>query len=149
MIASIIYTIYLVVTGILPVLYRLGFALSKRKVAIFAERDDFVNLRSSLVDSKLFKEKNILQIDENSLRRAEAESLLLVHWKSFQKHLDTILAIKKDAATLIVYAPTEEGQIESESMTKLGKHRNVIVVNFRGRLINDVLVSMVTSRKNK
>ena len=146
---ALLYTIYLVIKGVLPVLYRLGISLSKKKIAIFAENDDFNNLKSVLIDSQLFKEKNILHIDSKSHGRAEAASLLLLHWKSCQGDLSTILHLKKDAQDLIVYAPTEDGRIDTASMNDISKHRNVIVVNFRGRLINDVLVCMMTSRRSQ
>lgn len=137
--------IYLSCKGILPVLYHLGLALSKRKIAIFAESNDFNNLKNILVDSKLFKAKNILLIDQKSIRSAEGESLLLLHWGSCKDNLDSVLGIKKDAAALIVYAPIEDGKIDDEAMKKISEHRNVIVANFRGRLVNDVLVCMMTS----
>ena len=140
-----LYAVYLFFKGILPVSYRLGTALSKRKIAVFADSDDFNNLKNILVDSKLFKKKNILQIDQRSIGRAEKESLLLLHWRSFRESLDSVLRIKKDAAALIVYAPTEDGKIDDKTMKKISEHRNVIVVNFRGRLVNDVLVCMMTS----
>jgi len=140
-----LYAVYLSLRGILPVLYRLGLALSKRRIAIFAESDDFNNLKNVLVDSKLFKEKNILQIDKESIRKAEGESLLLLHWESFKYSLDNVRKIKKDATALIIYAPTEDGKIDDTAMGKISDHRNIIVVNFRGRLVNDVLVCMMTS----
>ena len=140
------YMAFIVVKGILPVWYRIGTALTKRKIAIIALDDNYSNLKNVLVDSKLFKEKNIHKIDKSSIRKAENESLILMHWKSFKDNLDDILSIKKDTDALIVYAPTEEGRIDSADMEKLSKHRNLIVVNFRGRLINDVLVCMMTSR---
>ncbi len=143
------YTTCLVIKGILPVWYRLGIALSKRKIVIFAYGDDYTNLKNTLSDSGLFKEKNIIQIDKNSIKKAESESLLLVHWKSYKDKLDSILSIKKDEAALIIYAPVEDGRIENNDMEKINQNRNVIVVNFRGRLINDVLVCMMTSRRNK
>ncbi len=146
---ALIYTIYLVLKGVLPVLYRLGISLSKKKIAIFAESDDFNNLKSILIDSRLFKEKNILHIDNNSRGRAEAASLLLLHWKSCQGDLKAILGRKKDTQDLIVYAPTEDGRIDDASMKEIGEHRNVIVVNFRGRLVNDVLVCTMISRRNQ
>ncbi len=144
-----LYTIHLVIKGVLPVLYRLGISLSKKKIAIFAESGDFNNLKNILTDSRLFKEKNILHIDKKSRRRAEAASLLLLHWKSCQGDFDTILNRKKDTQDFIVYAPTEDGRIDDASMKKISEHRSVIVVNFRGRLINDVLVCMMTSQRNQ
>lgn len=51
-----IYAGYLIWSGVFPVLYRLGTALSSQKVAIFASIE-FDSLKSMLVDSGLFKEK--------------------------------------------------------------------------------------------
>ena len=122
-----LYIIYIVMKGIMPVWYRLGIALAKRKITIFAVGDNYDNLRNVLIDSKLFKKKNINTIDKNSISKAENESLILMHWKSFQDNLDDILSIKRDTAALIVYAPTEEGPIDKDSMGKISKHRNVTV----------------------
>ena len=144
-----LYTIFLALTGVLPVLYRLGISLSKKKIAIFAENDDFNNLKNILIDSRLFKEKNILHIDQKSLGRAESASLLLLHWKYCKNKLKDILQHKKDTQNLIVYAPTEDGRVDSESMKEISEHRNVTVVNFRGRLVNDVLVYMMISWRSQ
>ncbi len=140
-----IYAIYLFLAGISPVLMRLGKGLSKRKIAIFADTDNFTNLKALLVDSKIFKEKNISHIDKNSLKKAEDITLMLIHWKSFEDKLDKILEIKKDSDALIIYAPQEDGRIDDQDMQKINEHRNTIIVNFRGRLLNDILVSMITT----
>lgn len=144
MIAGFLYVAYLILRGVLPVWYRLGVGLSKRKVAIFA-LTEFESLKSMLVDSKLFKEKNIVQIQENSLQKAETFTLFLVHWRDFQDKIGDILALKKDYAALVIYAPQNEGIIEDPTLEKINSHRNAIIVNFRGRLLNDILISLVTT----
>ncbi len=146
-VVTFLYTFWIVVKGVMPVWYRLGLALTKRKIVIFAKDDNYENLKNVLVESDLFKEKNIKMIDEKSIQKAENDSILLVHWNSYKDNLEKILSIKKDTSALIVYAPTEEGRIDENSMAEMSKHRNVIIVNFRGRLLNDVLVSMMTSRR--
>ncbi len=145
--AFLIYAIWLVARGIIPILLRLGKSLSKRNIAILASGDDYDNLRNVLISSGLFKKKNIKKIDKNSITTVQNESLLLMHWKSHKKNIGDILKNKKDAAVLIVYAPTEEGRIEPLDMNEINQQQNVTVVNFRGRLLNDVLVSMMTSRR--
>lgn len=144
MIVAFCYTIYLVIKGILPVWYRLGLGLSKRRIAIFASTE-YESLKSMLIDSKIFEEKNIIQINKNDIKKAEKETLFLVHWKDYQDKIDEILSLKRDATALIVYAPQSEGIINSTKMLKINSHRNAIVVNFRGRLINDILVSLITT----
>lgn len=145
MIAGFLYTTYLVIKGIFPVWYRLGLGLSKRKIAIFASTE-FESLKSMLVDSKIFEGKNVIQINKNDLNKAEKETIFLVHWKDYQEKIDDILALKKDSTALVVYAPQSEGRIEpQEKMDKINSHRNTVVVNFRGRLLNDILTSLITT----
>ena len=82
-----ISTAYLYAKGIIPVWIRIGRGLSKRKIAIFAEGDDFTELRSMLVDSGLFLKSNVVKIEKNSIKKAESMTLFLVHWKSFGSQL--------------------------------------------------------------
>jgi hypothetical protein len=139
------YSVYLVLSGIIPVLYRLGKGLSKGKIAIFAEAE-FFSLKSMILDSKIFRAKNIIQVHRNELRKAERYDLFLVHWKDYQTAMDDILRIKKDSIALIVYAPQHEGRIEDQSMlNRINNQRNAIIVNFRGRLLNDILISLITT----
>ena len=69
----------------------------------------------------------------------------MVYWAEFSDKLDDILRNKKDNVPLIIYAPQDKGRIESEDLETINQHRNVIIVNFRGRLINDILVSLMTT----
>ncbi|WP_028585089.1 hypothetical protein [Desulfogranum mediterraneum] len=141
---SFIITLLIVAKGIIPVWYRLGMGLAKRKIAILADAQS-QDLKDLLIDSKLFNEKNIFQVNNESLKKAESATMILVHWKPFESRLDEILSIKKDSDALIIYAPQKEGFINDEEMTKLSSQRNTIIVNFRGRLLNDIYTSMITT----
>lgn len=147
-IATVVYVVYLVIKGVFPVWYRLGIGLSTRKIAIFAE-DEYDNLKNLLVDSKIFQNKNIVKIDKKSIKRAEPLTLLLVHWKPFEAEIENILKIKKDNAALIIYAPQDEGFVDNETLKKINLERNSMIVNFRGRLLNDILNSMITTSYDK
>jgi hypothetical protein len=143
-ILTLLTTGYLYVMGIFPALYRLGTGLAERKIALFAE-SEYTSLRKLLVDSELFKDKNVVQIHRNSINSAENHSLFVVYWAEFSDKLDDILRNKKDNVPLIIYAPQDKGRIEPEDLETINQHRNVIIVNFRGRLINDILVSLMTT----
>ena len=84
-------------------------------------------------------------IDKGSIKKAESISLLLVHYNSFRDKINEIISIKHDSDALIIYAPQEEGFIEKDILKNINSQRNAIIVNFRGRLLNDVLVSMITT----
>lgn len=141
--------IYQWCVGISPALWRLGKGLAGRKIAIFAEGDQYTSLKNLLIDSKLFNERNIAHITNNDLGRAESYGLFLVHWKSIASQLDKVLNKKKDGAALIIYAPREDGLIAENDLAKINQHRNVIVVNFRGRLLNDIVTSLITTSYEK
>lgn len=48
-----------------------------------------------------------------------------------------------------MYAPHEHGQIPREVIVAIEQKRDVIVNNFRGRLLNDIVVSMITTSYEK
>lgn len=145
MVGVFLYSIYLVMRGIIPIWYRLGKGLAGRSIAVFADTSEFNSLRDVLVDSKIFRSKNIHQMTVDSINKAEGYTVFLVHWNKYKDKIDDILRLKKDSTALVVYAPQNEGFIEPEKMNLINSHRNSIVVNFRGRLINDILVSLITT----
>lgn len=63
--------------------------------------------------------------------------------------MDEIIRHKQDATALIVYAPQEDGKVPSEMLCKINNERNSLIVNFRGRLLNDILVFMMTTQYPK
>jgi len=72
-----------------------------------------------------------------------------MHWKSSKASLDSILSDKDDATALIIYSPQEEGILLDEEIKKINQHRNVILVNMRGRLLNDIITSLITTSYEK
>lgn len=144
-IISVFYVWYLVFRWIMPVLYRLWIALSKREIAVFATTE-YTSLKNMLDSSWIFREDNIYQILPNSLSDADEKTIFLVHWKDFKDKIDIILAKKRSNTALIIYAPQNEGFIEPREMVeKINSYPNTTIVNFRGRLLNDILVSMITT----
>ena len=149
-IVSFLYTIYLWIRGIAPVLVRLGNGLARRKIALFAKGDMLVSLESLLHDSKLFNQANIVKIaTDGDIEKAADATLFLLAWHDWEHKINEILAEKKEGTALIVYAPQEKGFIPSTMMTLLNSKRNVVVSNFRGRLLNDVVSSMITTSYEK
>lgn len=143
---TLITGLYAWAKGIIPALWRLGNGLSKRKIAIFAKGDHLKSLQDLLEDSKLFKIKNFIGISSNSdFGRAEQATLFLLYWHDWPNELDAILHVAKDTTALVVYAPQELGFIPQDKMKALNGKRNVMVSNFRGRLLNDIVTSLMTT----
>ncbi len=141
---GVIITIIVIIKGNFRVWYRLGRGLSNRKIAVFAN-SEFPDLKIMLLRSKLFRKKNIEQFGKGSVRTAADYSLLMVHYKPFASQIDEILRIKKDTSALILYCPKGDGDIKSEDVNRICSHPNVFLANFKGKLLNDLFVAMITT----
>jgi len=147
---GIIYAVGLWASGVLPALLRLGNGLAKRKIALFAKADNLSSLKSLLMDSKLFKARNICEISKKEdIGRAETATMFLVYWPDWTADLAEILRNKRDECALIVYAPYDKGKIPDAEMKNLDGRRHTAVTNVRGRLLNDIVASMITTSYEK
>ncbi|RAQ95634.1 hypothetical protein [Thermogemmatispora tikiterensis] len=134
--------LYAWVRGIAPVLYRLGLGLARRKIALLAKGDNVASGRSLLLDPHLFREENLIIVTSpKDLGRAERADVLLVYWEDWKDNIDDILRLKRDHVALVIYALPQT--ILPEKLKELDSHRYTIVANFRGRLLNDVIVSLI------
>jgi hypothetical protein len=143
--------VYAVAKGVLPVLWRLGAGLAHRKIAVFATGANAVSLRALLLDSKLIKAENIIEVPSlRDIESADPASVYLVFWRDWADNIDEILRKKPDQCALIVYSPLDDNkQIPPDQMKKLDGKRHTAVTNFRGRLLNDIVSSMITTSYEK
>ena len=147
---GVVWGVVLWIRGILPALLRLGNGLAKRKIALFAKGDNITSLTHLLTDSALLKSKNLISITKpEDIGRAEPATMYLVVWSDWAKDIQAILDMKSDKCALIVYAPYEGGRIPDEQMKLLDGKRHTAVTNFRGRLLNDIVASMITTSYEK
>jgi hypothetical protein len=140
--SGIVYIAYLVIIGVLPILYRLGRGLADREIYVFSETE-YADIEKLLINSKLFKKKNIKQILRADMDDAKNKSIYLVHWEDFENKIDEILSIKMSHTALIIYAKPQA--ISPANMEKITCKENAVVVNSKGRLLNDILTSLMTT----
>ena len=104
------------------------------------------SLESLLLDSRLFKKRNVIAIGhDGDIEKGRAATLFIVYWPDWTGSVDEILKEKTDGAALIVYAPQDKGSIPKDALAAFNRKRNVVICNFRGRLLNDIVVSMITT----
>lgn len=148
-IISILGLFYVVVCwflGITPMLRRLGLGRWFRKVYIAAKGEAYNNLRSDLIDSGVFREKNIHQITSKSIAKTKNSDLTLLDYKSFSEdEVKRIISNKQSRAGLVVYFPGGSGRIADDVLTLINNEPHTVLVNFRGRLINDLLVTLLST----
>ena len=104
------------------------------------------SLESLLLDSRLFRRRNLIAIGhDGDIEKGRSATLFIVYWPDWSESIGEILRQKTDGAALIVYAPQDKGFIPKEALAALNRKRNVVICNFRGRLLNDIVVSMITT----
>lgn len=146
LVAGLVWAVYQWATGAAPALLRLGNGLAKRKVAIFAKGNNTQSLESLLLDSGIFKKKNIRPVTTTGdVGSASDCSVYLVHWADWSNDIQQILAQKPNDCALVVYAPRDLGMIPEDQMKDLDGKRHTAVTNFRGRLLNDIVTAMITT----
>lgn len=77
-----------------------------------------------------------------------------MHWKDWdsedsKKTFAQIMQYKKNTTNMVVYAPHRDGKIPDDLFPKINELPHTIVVNFRGRLLNDILTAMMTTPYSK
>jgi hypothetical protein len=144
MFIALIYRLACWTFGITPIVFRLGIALWRRKVAIFGSADRFESLKMSLIDSNIFKKKNIIHISSDNIDKAKDVTIFLVDWETFGDKTEQIFSARKNHQTaIVIYA--KPASIPQEIMNDIANRANTVVVNFRGRLLNDILTSLITT----
>ena len=138
--------------GIAPLMYRLGLGRWSRKISIAAESSVYDSLKTDLIDSGVFREKNIQQISKTTLSKAKDANLMLVHYASFDENeIKTIISNKKSSAGMVVYFPdfSPTNRIPDDVSKLINNEPHSVLVNFRGRLINDILVTLLSTSYEK
>jgi len=140
--------------GITPLLWRLGLGRWTRKIAIAASDDVYNSLNSDLVDSGIFRAGNIQPISKEHLSKIKEHSLVLVHYQSFnEQQIRQMLNDKKSASGMIFYFPEFNpaggNKIPDQMIQAIGEKENTAVVNFRGRLLNDLITTLITTSYEK
>ena len=141
------------ILGVYPLFLRLGFGRWSRKIAIVASDDMYSTLITDLVDTGVFREKNIYQIKESNLSKVRETTLALVHYQSFtEDQIKNILSYKKSNAGFIFYFPefTPPSVVISQEMMKaINNQQFTTIVNMRGRLINDIVTTLLSTSYDK
>jgi hypothetical protein len=139
-----LYKVICWIFGITPVVFRLGVALWKRRVAIFGSVEVYESIKASLLDSKIFKEQNVIHIKLDNIDKAKDETIFLVDWETFGDKIEQIFSARKNHQTaIVIYA--KPASIPQDKMNDIANRANTVVVNFRGRLLNDILTSLITT----
>lgn len=139
--------------GVAPLLYRLGFGRWSRKIDIIADDTNFNSLKKDLEKTGVFRGKNIRHISTSDLAEVKEMNLGLLHYQSFTvEQIEIILSNKKTGAGLVTYFPEfspPSNVIPVDMMKKINDHSFTTIVNFRGRLVNDLLVTLLSTSYEK
>lgn len=138
--------------GISPLLYRLGLGRWRRQISIAANADNYSALKADMVDSGVFRDKNINHIDKQGLSKVKDANLMLVDYGSFtEQQIKTIIGNKQSSAGMVVYFPgfSPTNRIPDDIAKLINNEPHTVLVNFRGRLINDIITTLLSTSYEK
>lgn len=143
--ATIFGGIYLWVKGTLPVIYRFGNSIAHKKIYVFSVQQ-FNAIEKLLIDSGVFQKKNIKQVPKDFVSGQYSKSaVLLIDHSEFKDQLVEILNKKDNATAAIIYA--KPGSLTPDEMGQIDNIPLCFVTNFRGRLLSDLVMSMIITGK--
>lgn len=141
---GIVYRIVCIVLGVTPLVFRIGKAIWRRKVAIIGNYEAFSSLKDCITATNIFKTKNVVHIPIDNIEKAKEHTILLVDWETSGNHIDQIFLTRNNQNTaVIIFA--KAGSIPHEKMAEIANKSNTVLVNFKGRLLNDILNSLITT----
>lgn len=135
--------------GIAPLLYRLGFARWKRKLQIVSSPESYSDLKSDLIKTGIFRDKNISNVTKASLNQLKDDTLVLIHYQYLTEA--EIIKVLNDKATnsgYIFYFPEfnpPTNVVPNNIMSLINNQPFTTLVNFRGRLVNDLVITMIST----
>lgn len=142
----VVFAIFAISINIFSVGIRLGRALWKRKIAIVGNLEAFTSLKNLLLGSQLFKEKNIRHIEQGNQSDLRNQTVILIDWESFwgKTNPERILDFRNNSQTgILIYA--KPNTIPPQVLQSLCNQNSIIIVNFKGRLLNDIMLTMITT----
>jgi hypothetical protein len=157
-VVGIIGTLFILVTclltivawsrGIFTPLWRLGIGLSRREITIVGSSDNCNSLLNLIKQSSLFSKKNISFItSKTDAKDLSKSNLILFQLNNSPVSLEEVLENINTDSALVIYA--KKNEITDDQWSFLDNHRNVSVTNLRGRLMTDLLNTLMTSGYEK
>jgi 5S rRNA maturation endonuclease (ribonuclease M5) len=141
---GIIYRVVCIALGVTPLVFRIGKAIWRRKVAIIGSSEAFSSLTDCITDTNIFKRNNVIHIPTDNIEKVKEYTILLVDWETSGNQIEQIFIARKNHNTaVIIFA--KAGSIPHEKMAEIANRSNTVVVNFKGRLVNDILNSLITT----
>ena len=138
----------LAIMGLIKPAYRFGKAIAWKKVFIVSDSETRHDLRCDLERSGLIKHKNILEKSKGQTGELRGARLLIVDFNYLgADEVLRIVSAKCPDCGVLVYA--KPGSIKSDCTEKLNLYQHVSVVNFRGRLVNEVLLLLLSTSFTK
>lgn len=136
--------VFFAITGLLKAMWRFGIGVAWRKVFIVADADVRDELQGDLMRSGIVRKSNIETITRGQTSNLKRARLIILDYEYLgEDEIVRIVSQKDSDCGVLVYA--KPGVIPGEVMMKLNLSQHVSVVNFRGRLVNEVLIMLLST----
>lgn len=136
--------IFLAVMGLVRPAYRFGKGIAWKKVFIVADSNTRQELKGDLERSGIIRKRNILEKTDGQISDLTTARLIILEYGYLgEEKIQEIVSSKCSDCGVLIYAKPKE--ISDESMSQLNRSQHVSVVNFRGRLVNEILLLLIST----
>ena len=130
--------------GLFPILVRFGINRSKLKIAVVAENvNKYEEIKQTLAKNKLIPRSNIDWVIPEMTKDIDKYSAVIICEDALDI-LENIIGCLPSKTCLIVYTP--KLQLDEKQRQVLQKQPVSALVNFRGRLLSDVMAMLVSAQ---
>jgi len=134
------------IKGILKPLWRLGLGLARKNITIVGSQTDSDSLLNLIRSSEIFT-KNVTKVcSREDMEDIKSANIILFKYSGSSFSLEEVLEKKSNDAAIVIYAKPGEIPKDSSDWALMDQHRNISVCNLKGRLLNDLLTLMMTTK---
>lgn len=96
-----------------------------------------------MIDSKLFNGKQIETCGSHSTDKASEADLLILYWPDCTDYFEKLNQARNKKNPVIIYTPS---YLDKMTLKRVNEIRNLILVQYRGRFLNDVFTTAITTK---
>jgi len=133
---------------LIPVAKRFGLGMWRRQIAIVSDNSTLAeSLKIDLASTGILRRKNIVTIPRLNVKDLPKWSVVVIDCECFDSDelLDDFIRRMDVSIGVVLYCRAGRKRLSDDLMNEINGSSRVILTNFRGRLVNDVIASLVST----
>ena len=133
----------------IKIVFKFSKNIMQCRIAIYSNPDR--DLNSTIKSMNVFEEKNIRTIiPNNDINIGKDSNLLVINYEDFSDRILKIIDECRNSTKIPVIIFANPGAIQPITLlNEITNRNNLTIVNYKGRLLNDIITSLITTEFSK